>query len=106
MLRLSAILLALVVGVCVFALPFAHSLADRQSAHAALRAAELNLREAEARRSGLADRLAALRSQSNQVEITARAEFRLTMPGERFEILGGDSSLPLLANNSRRERLP
>ena len=105
MVRLAAILLLVVLGIGAFALPYAHSLADRSAAHAALRAAETNLRDAQARRTGLADRLAALRSQANQVEVAARSEFRLIMPGERFEVLGGAQAPPVLAQHSQRERL-
>ena len=106
MVRLAVLLIVLTLGVAAFALPVAHSLADRRAAREALRAAEANLREAQARRAGLADRLAALRSQADQVEITARAEFRLIMPGERFELLGGSMPPPLLAQHSPRERVP
>lgn len=106
MVRLAVLLIVLTLGVGAFALPFAHSLADRRAAREDLRAAEAGLREAQARRASLADRLAALRSQADQVEIAARAEFRLILPGERFELIRGAQPAPLLAHHSPRERVP
>lgn len=106
MVRLAVFLLLTVLALGAFALPYAHSIADRRAARAELRAAEANLRDAQARRAGLADRLAGLRSQSDQVEITARAEFRLIMPGERFELMGGSPEPALLAQNTTREDAP